>query len=688
MSIRIRRTALTVFLMLLFAVVPIHAQDAGVLAHAEQGIPLPAMVHPMPGKLLLDGRLHLEWQGYREPRLMRAQDRFLQRLSAETGILFGLQPDSTGPRLVVHTRQASAAVQQLGEDESYHLVISTAGIDLTAQNPLGVLRGLQTILQRVQPTPEGFAIPCAEINDQPRFPWRGLMIDSSRHFIPLPVILRNLDAMEAVKLNVFHWHLSDDQGFRAESRVYPLLTGKGSNGQFYTQAEIREVIAYARDRGIRVVPEFDMPAHSTSWLVGYPQLGSAKGPYSIADQFGVLDGAMDPTRESTYLFLNRFLGEMTALFPDAYFHIGGDECNGKEWDANPHIQQFMRLHHFKDNAALQAYFTARVEKLVQAHGKITEGWDEVLQPDTPKQVVIQSWRGRESLLNAAQHGYRALLSSGYYLDLNQSAAQHYSVDPLAGIADKLSPAQAKNILGGEAAIWSEYVDGQTIDSRIWPRLAAIAERLWSPSDVTDVSSMYRRLSTFRRRLAAWGINPQATTQIMLESISGEGNPVALRVLASAVQPPQGYVRGGLQPAFTYTPLNRLVDAIPPESDAARSFQQLAAAIAAGSATREQEEQAHTMLMTWRANVQQLAPMLSRSPQMQELAPVSQRLSRVAEIGLDAMLELQSGQHSTPEMTEEWMHELKADGAPQALLVLPIVASVRQLVQAAAGMPMQ
>ncbi len=684
MSIRFRRTALYASLMLLLTAMPLWAQSPALPDDAMQGIPLPAAVHPMPGQLLLDGRLHLEWQGYREPRLLRAQDRFLQRLSAETGILFGLQPDSAGPRLVVHTRQASAAVQQLGEDESYHLVISTTGIELTAQNPLGVLRGLQTILQRVQATPQGFAISCAEIEDHPRFPWRGLMIDSSRHFIPLPVILQNLDAMEAVKLNVFHWHLSDDQGFRAESRVYPLLTGKGSNGQFYTQAEIREVIAYARDRGIRVVPEFDMPAHSTSWLVGYPQLGSAKGPYSIADKFGVLDGAMDPTRESTYLFLNRFLGEMTALFPDAYFHIGGDECNGKEWDANPRIQQFMRLHHFKDNAALQAYFTARVEKLVKAHGKITEGWDEVLQPDTPKQVIIQSWRGRESLLNAAQHGYRALLSTGYYLDLNQSAAQHYSVDPLAGIADKLTPAQAKNILGGEAAIWSEYVDGQTIDSRIWPRMAAIAERLWSPSEVTDVSSMYRRLDTFRTRLAAWGINPQATTETMLESISGEANPTALRVLASAVQPPQGYVRGGLQPAFTYTPLNQLVDAIPPESDAARTFQQLAAAIAAGSATQAQQEQAHSMLMTWRANAQQLAPMLSRSPQMLELAPVSERLSRVAEIGLDAMLELEGGQHSTPEMTAEWTRELKADEAPQAVLVLPIVASVRQLVQAAAG----
>ncbi len=652
-------------------------------------MPMPSSIQIQPGVLPLDGHFRVELTGYSEPRLVRARARFLNRLSAETGILFGLEGDEDTPReatqrLVVHTGKASAAVQKLGEDESYHLAIDAQGAQLSAPNPLGVLRGLQTFLQMVKASPQGFVVPYAVIDDQPRFPWRGLMIDASRHFIPLPVILRNLDAMETVKLNVFHWHLSDDQGFRVESRVFPLLQEKGSNGQFYTQEQIREVIAYARDRGIRVVPEFDMPAHATSWLVGYPQLGSAKGPYSIADRFGVLDGAIDPTRESTYLFLNRFVGEMTTLFPDAYFHIGGDECNGKEWDANAHIQQFMRLHHIKDNAALQAFFTARVERLVTAHGKIVEGWDEVLQPETPKQVVIQSWRGRESLLHAAQHGYRALLSTGYYLDLNQSAAEHYSVDPLAGIADKLTPAQTKNILGGEAAIWSEYVDGQTIDTRIWPRMAAIAERLWSPTEVNDVNSMYRRLDVFRVRLAAWGVNPRATTRTMLESISGDPDPTALRVLASAVQPPQGYARGGLQPAYTYTPLNHLVDAIPPESEAARQFQRLATAIASGQATQAEWEQARAMLNRWRGNQQKLAPMLDRSALTAELRPVSATLNRVAAIGLDAMLEIEGGQHSTTEMTTEWERELKAAEAPQAVLILPIVAPVRALVEAAAA----
>ncbi len=678
-----RMRTLPALMMIASALTTLTAPAQTTATPAESGttLPAPSSIRMQPGAMALDGRFTVQLTGYTEPRLVHARDRFLQRLSAETGILFGLE--AGGARLMIHTERASAPVQRLGEDESYQLAIDGQEATLSAQNPLGVLRGLQTFLQMVEATPQGVVVPDAVIDDHPRFPWRGLMIDSSRHFIPLPVILQNLDAMEAVKLNVFHWHLSDDQGFRAESRAYPLLQGKGSNGQYYTQVQIREVIAYARERGIRVVPEFDMPAHATSWLVGYPQLGSAKGPYSIADTFGVLDGAIDPTRESTYVFLNRFLGEMTALFPDAYFHIGGDECNGKEWDANPRIQQFIRLHHLKDNAGLQAYFTARVERLVAAHGKIMEGWDEVLQPDTPKQVVIQSWRGRESLLNAAQRGYRALLSTGYYLDLNQSAGEHYGVDPLAGIADKLTAAQRANILGGEAAIWSEYVDGQTIDTRIWPRMAAIAERLWSPADVRDEESMYRRLDLFSTRLADWGINPRAITESMLENMSGESNPSALRVLASVVEPPQGYQRGGLRPSYTYTPLNHLVDAIPPESEAARRFAEVAARIAVGTATRADWEHARAMLTEWRGNAQKLAPTLGRSALTAELAPVSATLSRVAGIGLDAMLLIESGQHSTPEMAAEWESELKAAEAPQAVLILPIVAPVRALVEATA-----
>ena len=354
-----------------------------------------------------------------------------------------------------------------------------------------------------------------------------------------------LDGMEAVKLNVFHWHISDDQGFRLESKTYPLLQEKGSNGLYYTQQQVAGVIEYARDRGIRVIAEFDMPCHTTSWFVGYPQLASGPGPYKIAEQWGVLDAAMDPTRESTFEFLDKFLGEMTALFPDAYFHVGGDECNGKEWDANPKIQACMRAHNVKDNAALQAYFTGRVQKLVAAHHKIMEGWDEVLQPDTPKDVVIQSWRGQTALAAAARQGNRGLLSNGYYIDLNQSAADHYSNDPLGGEGSEANSGREGPHPGRRSHHVERVRNAENIDSRIWPRTAAIAERLWSPQEVRDVDSMYARHRSGLRSSRV--LRPQSPVIPAHHAAAHErrSDPRYLEVLASIVQPPRGVSARGV-----------------------------------------------------------------------------------------------------------------------------------------------
>lgn len=423
------------------------AANASIQAQAPLSImPLPAHAVAGTGSFPIDASFPIVIEGYTEPRLERARERFIANLSSRTGTPLWATPSAGQPQFIIKASGPSKDVQQLVEDESYHLEVTPSRVLLTAPNPLGILHGLQTFLQLVNATPQGFAVGSVTIDDAPRFPWRGLMIDSGRHFMPLDVIHQTLNGMEAVKLNVFHWHLSENQGFRIESKLFPLLQQKGSDGNYYTQNEVRETIEFARDRGIRVIPEFDMPGHATSWFVGYPDLASGKGPYLIDRKWGVFDPAMDPTRESTYKFLDRFIGEMTALFPDAYFHIGGDECNGKEWDANPRIQQYMHQHGLKDDAALQAYFTGRVQQLVAKRGKITVGWDEVLQPDTPKDVVIQSWRGQESLAQAARRGNRGILSAGYYIDLNQPASQHYAVDPLADAAAKLTPEEQRNIL--------------------------------------------------------------------------------------------------------------------------------------------------------------------------------------------------------------------------------------------------
>jgi hexosaminidase len=644
-------------------------------------MPLPSQVKPGTGEFLINNGFGITLQGYEEPRLERAKQRFLKILSRETGIPLWHEAMLNQPKFFVKTVAASAPVQEVGEDESYHLEITPQEVHLEAANPLGVLHGLQTFLQLVRITPQGFAVPAMTIDDQPRFPWRGLMLDAGRHFMPLDVVYRTLDGMEAVKLNVFHWHLSEDQGFRVESKQFPLLHEKGSDGLFYTQEEIRNVIAYARDRGIRVVPEFDMPGHATAWFVGYPDLASGPGPYQIERKWGVFDPAMDPTRDSTYTFLDTFIGEMTALFPDAYFHVGGDECNGKQWDANPRIQQFMKDHGLKDNAALQAYFSAKVQKIVAAHNKTMVGWDEVLQPGTPKDVVIQSWRGPQFVGQAAKAGNRAMLSAGYYIDLNQSAAEHYLADPEGDGPTTLTADESKRILGGEATMWSEFVTPENVDSRIWPRTAAIAERLWSPRDTRNVESMYARLAIISQKLEDYGLEHNSSYPAMLTRMSGEPDPLPLRVFGDVMQPPRNYAREQLREYDAFTPLNHMVDAVPPESNTARQFSDMVDRIVAGKATREDWDQAQEWLVLWRDNDVQLQPLLSRSDLTKELAPVSTNLHFVSQAGLDAMGYLREHHHAPPVWKAKQIEYLKRSEQPQAVLLNMVAPSVLKLLQA-------
>src|SRR5688572_29982451 len=485
---------------------PILAQTTTVRVSPQLDLmPVPASVQLENGRLPITSTFMVVTKGHADDRLRAGILRMTKRLAGRTVLTLPLEPgnDENSATLVVQTSRAGETIPSLGEDESYSLEISGKQARLVAPTVVGALRGLETFLQLVQGDREGYYLPAVKVNDRPRFPWRGLLIDIARHYQPPEVLKRNLDAMAAVKLNVLHWHLTEDQGFRVESKKFPKLHSMGSDGLYYTQDQVREIIAYATERGIRVMPEFDIPGHSTSWLVGHPELGSAPGPYKIERAAGIFEPALDPTRDQTYKFLDVFLGEMAALFPDAYMHIGGDENEGKQWDRNPEIQAYMKDKGIKDNHALQAYFNVRVLKILQKHRKKMIGWDEILQPELPRDVVIHSWRGTAALAEAAKKGYDGILSNGYYIDLIFPASQHYKADPLPADST-LTPEEAKHVLGGEATMWSEWVSPETIDSRIWPRTAAIAERLWSPRTVTDVDDMYKRLAVISRQLEELG----------------------------------------------------------------------------------------------------------------------------------------------------------------------------------------
>ena len=655
-------------------------------------MPMPATVTPLEGRLVVSHNFHVGSAGYGEPRLQRAVQRFARDLARQTGY-FVNDPtvDDLGHQtLDIHVDHASEPVQDLGEDESYTLTVTGAGAQLTAPNSLGAMRGLQTFLQLVEVTPDGYAVPAVHIEDSPRFPWRGLSIDVSRHFITMATLKHNVDAMAAVKLNVLHLHLSDDQGFRLESKEFPKLHELGSDGMYYTQSEMRDLIAYSGDRGIRVVPEFDMPGHSTAWFVGYPELSSGPGPYQIERRWGIFDPAMDPTRESTFKMLDKFIGEMATLFPDGYFHIGGDEVNGKQWDANPKIREFMQAHNLKNDQELQQYFTDRVEKIVSKHHKFMVGWDEILTPGMPKNIVIQSWRGQDSLAEAARQGYRGILSSGYYLDAMAPASQHYLVDPLAGADATLTPAQQKLILGGEACMWEEFASDETIDSRIWPRAAAIAERLWSPQQVLDVNSMYRRMAVVSEHLEELGLTHRSSSAVMLARAAGTDDIAALDVLAQAVQPASITIReteaeksGGIQTSDI--PLNRMVDAIPPESAAARKF---SAAVDQFIANKFQDAAAESYireeLTKWRNNDSALQPLLQNSFLLKEVAPVSQNLAALGAAGLQALNSIDSRKPTPTEWKQQQIAIIQQAAKPTADLVLVIAPAVQKLVEASSG----
>jgi hexosaminidase len=651
-------------------------------------MPQPAHAQLGNGQLLIGPTFSVAITGQKEARLQRAVELFLIQLGQQIGMppIDMMVTGSTNATLVIQCASGTRSVQELGEDESYRLEIGNSGAKLSAATTLGVMRGLQTFLQLVTTTGEGFAAPAVVIDDNPRFPWRGLMIDVGRHFVPLDVLKRNLDGMAAVKLNVFHWHLSENQGFRVESKTFPKLHEMGSDGLYYTQSEVRELIAYARERGIRVVPEFDMPGHSTAWFVGYPELASAPGPYEIERKWGVFDPAMDPTREETYKFLDKFIGEMTGLFPDQFFHIGGDEVNGKQWDANPKIQQFMRAHGLKDNGDLQAYFNKRVQQIVSKHGKTMLGWDEILRPDLPNSIVIQSWRGPDSLAQAAKQGYRGLLSSGFYVDLMWSAERHYATDPMSGAAASLSADEQKRVLGGEACMWAEYVSPENIDSRIWPRTAAIAERLWSPQDVRDLNSMYQRLEEESLRLDWLGLTHNSSYDLMLRRIAGTDDVAALKVLADVLEPVKDYTRDqtATEPATSAKPLNRVVDAVRPESATARQFADSVNALVAGSARPGTEARVRSLLNRWRDNQLELQPLFEKSLLLKEVAPISQNLSALGGAGLAALDYLDRGEKAPAAWVTQQTTIVEQAKKPQSQLLIVVAPSIQKLIEASAG----
>ncbi len=674
---------------------PVRGPDPQATARTHNLIPVPASVAWGRGVLRLDSTATIDVVRHEDARLSRAIARFRGRLERRLGAEMSHAPASSAATATFRIDVASAgdAVQSVNENESYTITVDSERVTLQAPTVTGALRGLETLMQLLTQREGRYELPAVAIRDAPRYPWRGLLVDVARHFIPVEGIKRTLDGMAAVKLNVLHWHLTDDQGFRIESKRYPKLQSSGPDGDFYTQEQVRDVVAYARDRGIRIVPEFDMPSHSTTWFIGYPELASIPGTYGIVRTFGGGDASFDPTIEATYRFLDRFIGEIAPLFPDAYWHVGGDEVTARHWNESRRVRAYKRAHGIRTNAQLQGAFNRRLSRILATHGKKMVGWDEILYPGLPKSTVVQSWRSDGRLERATAQGYRGLQSAPYYLDRIKTAEEHYlaDVDPSG---DGVAAGRGTLVLGGEACMWTEHVNAETIDSRLWPRLGAIAERFWSPREVNDVGDMYRRLNALDAQLLEYDIGRALHIQRMVRRMSpDESVRHAVESLLEAVAPPTFLERIRGQGTTTLTPLVHMIDAAVPDPWGRWETERLVAASVADtqvarSGANELQTQADardslvTLFTRWRDALGPIRVGAMTSRFVAEALPIAEALSRASEIGLEALGHLGAGERPEPDWSSRSMVELAAYETPRNLLRLEIVGPVRRLVQAA------
>lgn len=597
-------------------------------------MPWPKSIELKSDKFVIDDKLTISIQPENNDRVQSAAVSFLRRLSGRTGVFLNEGFPITDQEGIISITYDETSKLSIQNDESYNLEVNNSSITISAKTDVGAIRGLETLLQLTQNTDTEYFFPGTVVNDAPRFVWRGLMIDVSRHFQPVGVLKRNLDAMAAVKMNVFHWHLTDDQGWRVESHVYPKLHKVASDGLYYTQEQIRDVVAYADNLGIRVIPEFDVPGHASAILTAYPELGSKEGYYYSIERFsGVFDPTLNPILDITYEFLERLFSEMAPLFPDDYFHIGGDENEGKHWDENKEIQRFKKEHAIKSNHDLQTYFNIKLERILNNLGKKMMGWDEIMTPNMPTTTVIHSWRGKNegleegnSLIAAAKRGYQTVLSNGYYIDRMEPIENHYLVDPIGDV--QLTEIERSRILGGEATMWTELVTPLSIDSRIWPRTAAIAERFWSQAGVNDVNNMKKRLKPVSVALEELGITHIRNRDVILRNMTNNQDISSLITLSKICEPLKIYSRnkGGVE-YKTFSPFTLFADACVVNAEDAETFNPTVNRfISYPNGTTSGEVLSY--LNSWAGNHEKFQT-LDKNPKINPLEELSENLSKTA-----------------------------------------------------------
>ena len=505
-------------------------------------IPAPAKLTARDGTFTLTPSTHIQTSA----GLHALGELARQYLRPATGLPLKVVESATHSRIVL------SLDPRLGHfgDEGYRLTVAKDEVLIRAPHPPGVFWGLQTLRQllpsagfrRAFVPDAAWAVPCVEIDDRPRFAWRGSHLDVGRHFMPKDWILKHLDLMALHKLNVFHWHLTEDQGWRIEIRRYPKLTavgawradsqlglsdGDGANrrfegkphGGYYTQADVREVVRYAADRSITVVPEIEMPGHARAALAAYPELGNTGQPLEVATWWGVHDGVFG-VHDEVFEFLQNVLDEVLELFPSRFIHIGGDEVPKEEWRASERARARETELGLRDEDELQSWFVGRMDSWLSERGRRLVGWDEILEGGLAPGATVMSWRGEAGGIAAAKAGHDVVMApeEPTYLDHYQSAdpgepLAHRGVNTLADVyayepvPNELSADEAAHVLGAQGQLWTEFMpDQRHVEYMAWPRLCALSEVLWSPREARDWADFERRFATHRERLDALDVN--------------------------------------------------------------------------------------------------------------------------------------------------------------------------------------
>lgn len=773
---------------------------------AQANNPLPLMPWPQSvvvqeGRFEVYGNFNIAVSG---DEMGQEVDRWAARIIAQTGLVRPtereLKMSKYKPNVIqIRILNKVAALPSVEMDERYQLEITPNGVLLTAETRFGALRGMETVLQLLQKE-RGVYLPCVEIIDEPRFAWRGILLDSARHFLKVEDIKRQLDGMAAAKMNVFHWHLTDDQGWRFESKRYPKLQTMASDGLFYTQAQMKEVVNYATQKGIRVVPEIDFPGHASALAVAYPELMSAPGPYQMERHWGVHKPALDPSNPAAYQFIDQIIAEAVAIFPDQYLHVGGDELNTAHWKESAKIQAFMRENSIANEHDLHTYFNQQLEKILEKHHRKMVGWDEIFNPALPKSIVIQSWQGPDSIGSSAQQGYQSILSTGFYVDQPQSTAYHYRNEimpkPLAvndnvekneqalswqfvmprlkgnpvkgsftlirsgqawrgfidfagksrrairGIewrgTDKLSftvdswmgettpiltltaselngyilvgnvryPVKGeklsqvptntqpvvpdenhqKNILGAEAALWSENVNTDLIDIKLWPRTFAIAERLWSPETLVDVENMYQRLAAMDKWLTvSVGMQHHAQSKRIFAHLAKQHSILPLQILAEAVEPAQYYSRHHAKflknNYHQLERLDRFADALFSESLVVREMDKMVTRLIHNKNDQEAKKWLRNRLLKWKNNDVMLSKILDNNAELADLKSVAQALKSVTELGLILLDDFDTKKPWSELDVQKAQSKLDSAAQMQDEVVVRAVYPIQKLLQA-------